>query len=144
MDASGVLTDPRRLSGGILSASTISSRSSGVVSEKLETSTTKLVKSPLDGILQEDLLLAAKRFAEEHGLAEYKEVIMKGALVAQDPAAFESLSELSEDEKILLRREVTHKWDQPWELYYMVILCSLAAAVQGVRSAIYPRLMAGN
>lgn len=108
------------------------------------TNVNAILANPLEGIPQEKLLANAARFARKHDMEYLIGDFEKGALVAQDPAAFESLSELSEDEKILLRREVTHKWDQPWELYYMVILCSLAAAVQGVRSAIYPTLMAGN
>lgn len=48
--------------------------------------------------------------------------------------AFESLDQLDEADKEALRREVTHKWHQPRELYYMVALCSMAACVQGVGS----------
>ena len=42
------------------------------------------------------------------------------------------LEQLSEDDKEILRREATHRWHQPWTLYSLVILCSMAAAVQGV------------
>ncbi|KAI3606087.1 mfs sugar transporter, partial [Moniliophthora roreri] len=60
----------------------------------------------------------------------------KGALVAQDPTAFESLSILTEEDKELLRRETTHKWSHPRTLYYLVVVCSMAAAVQGMDEAV--------
>ena len=94
--------------------------------------------NPLAGFSHEQLLADAEEFAKTHELAEYAETIQKGALVAQDPTAFESLTQLDEQDKAVLRRELTHRWDQPWQLYYLVILCSLAAAVQGVST--YPLL----
>lgn len=42
------------------------------------------------------------------------------------------LEQLSEEDKEILRRETTHRWHQPLTLYSLVILCSMAAAVQGV------------
>lgn len=88
--------------------------------------------NPLTGIPQDKLMADAAIFASTHGLGHLESEFQKGALVAQDPVAFESLSILSEEDKAILRRELTHRWSQPWELYYLVILCSLAAAVQGV------------
>lgn len=106
--------------------------SSGDQGKSTENINAKLA-NPLAGIPHEQLMADAEAFAKRHGLGHLSEVFKKGALVAQDPLAFESLSQLSEEDKICLRREVTHKWDQPKMLYYLVVLCSLAAAVQGVR-----------
>ena len=58
-------------------------------------------------------------------------LLKKGALVAQDPPAFEEIAELDEVERDALRNEVLHKWRQPFALYFTVILCSIGAAVQG-------------
>ena len=58
-------------------------------------------------------------------------LLRKGALVAQDPPAFEQISELDEEEREALRNEVLHKWRAPRSLYFTVILCSIGAAVQG-------------
>ena len=58
-------------------------------------------------------------------------LLQRGALVAQDPPAFEQIQELEEHERDALRNEVLHKWRQPWSLYFTVILCSVGAAVQG-------------
>lgn len=65
-------------------------------------------------------------------MTDISDLLKKGALVAQDPATFEAIEELSEDDKIALRREITHKWSQPRMLYFTVILCSIGAAVQYV------------
>ena len=95
--------------------------------------------NPLAGISHEQLMADAADFAQTHGLAEHTETLQKGALVAQDPPAFESLPLLTEADRAVLRREVTHKWDQPFTLYYMVVMCSIAAAVQGVRPSAMSR-----
>ncbi len=89
--------------------------------------------NPLAGLSHEQLMADAEEFAKTHELAEYTETIQKGALIAQDPTVFESLPMLTDEDRRFLRREVTHKWDQPKTLYYLVVMCSLAAAVQGVR-----------
>ncbi|KAH9013142.1 MFS sugar transporter [Lactarius pseudohatsudake] len=67
-------------------------------------------------------------FARTHGLGHLEEVFKKGALAAQDPLAFENVPYFTEDDKNIFRRELTHRWDHPGTLYYLVILCSVAAA----------------
>lgn len=88
--------------------------------------------NPLEGIPQEQLMDDAEAFAKKYGLGELSDVFRKAALVAQDPLGFETLPHLTDEDRECLRREVTHRWDQPKMLYYLVILCSVAAAVQGV------------
>ncbi|KAF5354424.1 hypothetical protein D9758_010723 [Tetrapyrgos nigripes] len=92
--------------------------------------------NPLAGISHDQLMADAKLFAETHGLEHLTLEFQKGALVAQDPTAFESLPMLDEEDKNVLRRELTHKWDQPKMLYYLVLLCSMAAAVQGMDESV--------
>ena len=104
-----------------------------------------------------------RAFAQEKGLGQYETEFAKGAQVAQDPLAFESLDMLNDEDKAVLRREVvsfffffpfllsnahgilttgsslvrrsqTHKWDHPKMLYFLVICCSMCAAVQGMVS----------
>ncbi|KAF7585767.1 hypothetical protein BBP40_010154, partial [Aspergillus hancockii] len=79
---------------------------------------TKL-KNPLAGLSREDLYRDVEIFARESNLVDIVEELKRGALVAQDPRSFEQLSELSEEEKELLRREKTHRWNQPWMMYFM-------------------------
>ncbi|CAE6405231.1 unnamed protein product [Rhizoctonia solani] len=88
--------------------------------------------NPLAGIPHAKLEEQALEFAHSHGLSEHADLIRKGALVAQDPLGFDSLSQLTPEEKAELQREQTHRWDQPKTLYYLVVLCSMAAAVQGM------------
>ena len=64
-------------------------------------------------------------------MVEQIALLQRGALVAQNPPAFEQITELEESERVVLRREVTNKWKQTRSLYFTVILCSIGAAVQG-------------
>ncbi|KZV69324.1 hypothetical protein PENSPDRAFT_483999 [Peniophora sp. CONT] len=92
--------------------------------------------NPLEGIPQDQVWADAANFAHEHGLGHLADVFSKGALVAQDPTAFESLSQLTEEDKAIFTRERTHRWDHPITLYWLVVLCSVAAAVQGMDEAV--------
>lgn len=107
-------------------------------------------KNPLAGLTKEELMADVEVFAREKYLEPILDDLKKGALVAQDPKAFESLDELSEEEKELLRRETTHKWHQPFMMYFMtsrfslrgtslpsltrfnLVLCAGSAIVQGM------------
>ena len=101
-------------------------------SERMRENANAILANPLAGISRDQLLYDGEAFAKEHGLGHLVDEFRKGAVVAQDPLAFESLDILSEDEKEVLRREQTHKWSQPFQLYWLVVMCSVAAAVQGV------------
>jgi hypothetical protein len=73
-------------------------------------------------------------FTREKGLSEHVEIFRKGALVAQDPNAYEEISgpeALSEEEKAALIKEVEHKWRLPTKLFLTIATCSIGAAVQG-------------
>jgi hypothetical protein len=90
------------------------------------------IRNPLKGIPKAQLLENVTRWHAEKGLgSDVLPLLKKGALVAQNPAQFEDIAELSEDEKESLRREITHRWSHPWPLYYTIILNSIAAAIQG-------------
>jgi hypothetical protein len=80
----------------------------------------------------EQLRIDVENFAKEHQLTEMTPLLMKGAFVAKDPPAFESVEGLTEDEKIAVRNEVLHKWHQPKALFFTIILCSIGATVQSV------------
>ena len=90
------------------------------------------IENPLKGIPRQQLLDRAEKFVHEKGLPEdILPLIQKGALIAQDPAGFESVDMLSDEEKHALRQELTHRWKHPWAMYYTIILNSIAAAIQG-------------
>ncbi|KAL2817522.1 hypothetical protein BDW59DRAFT_132559 [Aspergillus cavernicola] len=108
-----------------------------------------LFENPLAGVPREQLLDDVDRFCRQYsGLEEHKELFRKGALLSQNPAVVETLPELTEDEREAIRRETTHKWSQPWQLYFLVVMTAMAAAVQGMDETanngavvIYPRLL---
>ncbi|ERT00947.1 hypothetical protein HMPREF1624_02182 [Sporothrix schenckii ATCC 58251] len=90
------------------------------------------IRNPLKNIPREQLLADVARFREEKGLPEdILPYLQKGALVAKNPARFESLEELDETDKEHIRNEVLHRWRHPWALYYTIVLNSIAAAIQG-------------
>lgn len=89
------------------------------------------IRNPLAGIPREKLIRQVDTFAQEQELTDIAPLLRKGALVAQDPANYESVSGLEPYEIEALRNETLHKWRQPKALYLTVILCSIGAAVQG-------------
>ena len=89
------------------------------------------IQNPLAGISRATLMHNVEEFARDAGMSEHIALLQRGALVAQNPPAFEEIAELEESEREVLRNEVLHKWRQPRALYFTVILCSVGAAVQG-------------
>lgn len=55
-----------------------------------------------------------------------------GAVLAQNPKAYENVVGLRPEEIEVLRKEFSSRWSQPWLLYLVIILCSTCAAVQGM------------
>ncbi|KAL2869062.1 sugar porter family MFS transporter [Aspergillus lucknowensis] len=94
--------------------------------------TNSKLKNPLAGLTREELFNDVEEFAREKGLEHILPDLKKGALIAQDPKLFEDLDDLSEDDKELLRCEKTHRWSQPFMMYFMTILCAGSAIVQGM------------
>ena len=89
------------------------------------------IQNPLAGIPRATLMHNVEEFCRDAGMSEHIGLLQRGALVAQNPPAFEEIAELEESEREALRNEVLHKWRQPRSLYFTVILCSIGAAVQG-------------
>lgn len=96
-----------------------------------------LLRNPLAGMSPADVLADVDAFVDEKGLQAYRDEFHKGALlarVAMRPTGFESIpdSSLPEDDKVVLREEITHRWRQPFMLYFLVVLCAGSAIVQGM------------
>jgi len=92
------------------------------------------IKNPLAGIPKPQLLRNVEEFAHEKDLVAAIPILRKGALVAQDPASYESISgpeKLDDVEIEALRNEALYKWRVPRLLYLTIITCSIGAAVQG-------------
>ncbi|KAF4987953.1 hypothetical protein FDECE_15236 [Fusarium decemcellulare] len=92
------------------------------------------IKNPLWGIPRARLMAEVDDFCSRKDLEDYRPLIRKGALVAQDPTGYEDIEgdEKLDDEEIqALRDEILHKWRVPFVLYLTVATCSIGAAVQG-------------
>jgi len=93
------------------------------------------LRNPLAGITEAQLLADVDNWCAEKGLQEHQDAFRKGALVArvgQRDDGFEYVSQLTADEKDTLRHEANHRWSQPFQLYFLVILCAGSAIVQGM------------
>lgn len=88
------------------------------------------VENPLANVPDDVLMRDVEDFAQEKGLTDIVDVLKQGARVARDPLAFESIEDLTQDERRLLHDEVDHKWRHPFALYVTIIVCSIGAAVQ--------------
>ena len=100
-------------------------------SVSLNRNVTARIQNPLAGIPKQTLFQNVDEFAQVAGMQDEIPLLRKGAQVAQDPPAFEAITELTDEEREALRDEVLHKWRAPRALYVTVILCSIGAAVQG-------------
>lgn len=68
-----------------------------------------LLRNPLAGMSEEDVIADVDDFIETRGLSEHREVFRKGALLARvngREEGFEDVTQISEDEKNMLRHEV--------------------------------------
>ncbi|KAJ9608085.1 hypothetical protein H2200_007073 [Cladophialophora chaetospira] len=97
----------------------------------LTANTTGEIRNPLVGVPREALMQDVEDFATTHNLQEILPLLRKGALAAQSPHLFEEMNDFDENEKHILREEITHRWRQPKILYFTIVLNSIAAAIQG-------------
>lgn len=97
--------------------------------------TTALFNNPLQGMTEEEVIADVDKFVEEKGLGDHREDFRKGALLARvlhTPDGFERIDALTTEDKELLRHEITHRWNQPFMLYFLCTLCAGSAIVQGM------------
>ncbi|EGV63423.1 arabinose-proton symporter [Yamadazyma tenuis ATCC 10573] len=71
-----------------------------------------------------------RNYASKHGLDP--DLFARAAALARMPDEFNSMSFLTEEEKIGLNLEATKKWHVPKKLFQVIALGSMAAAVQGM------------
>lgn len=93
------------------------------------------LRNPLAGKTEADVLRDVELFIQDKGLQDHADEFRKGALLARvinQDGGFEQISEVSEDEKAVLRHEINHRWSQPFMLYFLVVLCAGSAIVQGM------------
>jgi hypothetical protein len=93
-------------------------------------------ENPLAGISKAKLFQEVENFCRDYDLMEKLEVMKKGALVAQSPLRFHGIEELSDEDIAILQHEKSHKWNQPWMLYWLTVMCAMGAATQGMDESV--------
>jgi hypothetical protein len=92
--------------------------------------------NPLSGLSRGELHDQVEAFCGKYGFEDKRDIFHRASLVAQRPHDFESIQELTDDDKYWLRREITSrmafahqvdeqllirgsadKWDLPWTMY---------------------------
>lgn len=68
------------------------------------------IQNPLRNIPKAKLLRQVEAFVADKGLQDKTELFKKAALLAQNPKDFENLHELTEDDKVVIRRETTRQF----------------------------------
>jgi len=104
-------------------------------SQPRQASVAAKLRNPLAGLSEEQVIADVDAWCVEKGLQEHQDAFRKGALIArvgQRDDGFEYVSQLSTEEKDLLRYELNHRWSQPFMLYFLVVLCAGSAIVQGM------------
>lgn len=76
------------------------------------------VLNPLTGMSTGEVIEEADAFVNQFGFESDREVFRRGALVAQNPKGFETINELSQDEKNGLAHERDHIWSQTRSLMF--------------------------
>lgn len=77
---------------------------------------TGAIKNPLSGMSKAELMADVENFAQRNDMREQVDLLKKGALTAQNPADFENIAELNDEDRNHLKTEVTHRWKHPLSL----------------------------
>jgi hypothetical protein len=86
-------------------------------------------ENPLASKTKEELLADVDEFVNKYDLSDFRDEFHKGALIAQAPDQVDNLPDLSSEDREILQRETTNRWSQPFMLYWLCIMCSLAAGM---------------
>lgn len=99
--------------------------------KRLEAS--KKLANPFAGISPSRLGIMGEEYARKFGMDGEDDIraFRLGAMIAGDDNKYDTIAELTDKEREVLDREITHKWSNPGMLYWVVVICSLCAAVQG-------------
>ncbi|KAH9814224.1 hypothetical protein DFH28DRAFT_972700 [Melampsora americana] len=94
------------------------------------------LENPLAGKSAKELISDAEHFCEVHQLNEYVDMFTRAALLAADPNNLDRIPNITEDERKWIESEKTNRWKQPWTIYYVAIISSMAAIVQGMDESV--------
>ncbi|KAK6430557.1 hypothetical protein LTR95_013288 [Oleoguttula sp. CCFEE 5521] len=94
-----------------------------------------LLRNPLTGMSDAEVIADVDAFVDSRGLQDSREIFRKGGMLArvqQQANGYDRLDILSSEEREWIRHEETHRWSQPFMLYFLVVLCAGSAIVQGM------------
>ncbi|WVQ81201.1 hypothetical protein IAT38_003323 [Cryptococcus sp. DSM 104549] len=97
----------------------------------MKVNTSARIQNPLFGKSKATLFAEVEQFCQDWEFMDRVDLFKKGALLAQNPHKYDVYEELTAEDKAIILREKTHKWDQPRALIFSVVLASVGAAVQG-------------
>lgn len=86
-------------------------------------SASRKLAHPLDGLTPERLGIMGEEYARKAGLTSDEDIrtFRLGAIIAANDCNYNDVKELTEREREVLEREVTHKWSNPPMLYWVVV-----------------------
>ncbi|KAJ3558164.1 hypothetical protein NPX13_g9769 [Xylaria arbuscula] len=92
------------------------------------------LENPLAGYSPDQLARRGEDFCKQHGITDEDDVraFRLGAMISGNMNKYDTVEGLTDREREVLDREITHKWSNPTMLYAVIIICSLCAAVQGM------------
>lgn len=104
-----------------------------VENNKRQEASAKLA-NPLAGMSEDHLMKLGEEYARKAGLTSDEDIraFRLGAIIAGNENRHDMIDDLTADEKSAITREQTHKWSNPSMLYWVIVICSLCAAVQGM------------
>ena len=90
--------------------------------------------NPLAGHTHDELKEMAAAYVKKYqiGGANDLRAFELGAILAQDLEKFEPVEGMTAEEIATGNKEFTHRWAQPSLMYWVIALCSVCAAVQGM------------
>ncbi|KAI0147834.1 sugar transporter-domain-containing protein [Xylariaceae sp. FL1272] len=92
------------------------------------------LENPLAGLSAQQLGQRGQEFCHKHGITDEDDLraFRLGAMIAGNMNKYDTVEGLTDREREVLDKEVTHKWSNPNMLYAVIVICSLCAAVQGM------------
>ncbi|MBW0522375.1 hypothetical protein O181_062090 [Austropuccinia psidii MF-1] len=94
------------------------------------------LENPLSGLSIQELNQAALEFCQANQLNDHVINFQRGAILAADPKNLDRIPNLTQQERYYIECEETHRWKQPLIMYYIAVLSSMAAIVQGMDEAV--------
>lgn len=79
--------------------------------------------NPLAGLGPERLAAMGEKYCHEHGFTSEEDIraFRLGAMIAGNENKFDTIKDLTDDERRVLGDEITHKWKNPATMYGVII-----------------------